>query len=329
MYAINCKHFDRKTWPGENVNSRRIEHAVMDCPQWRSSCFMSSFVKFSSEEKLKISINKRPGQSSWFFDRPEKQNLVEDIKFLLPAKFHQILSNGFREEVKNMKSELWTNNTWSQYYTWAFGADALTSFNQSTKSYRKQSIWSSWCFRANQSTKMVTLALNWMRHFILFCNLWIEFDMTRSKYAMSSTRFLFFEPICQQRWLTWPPIAGNNFPLNNIWRNLTGSKLLTSSTKLVFFRLINQRRWPPWSLIGRDIFQLLLCDCGTELDETWQEASTWFLLSSFMFLRAQQCWPRHFRLLFYNCWIELYKTWQKAKTKFVFFSPICQQRWLP
>ena len=34
LYAINCKHFDRKTWPGENVNSRRIEHAVMDCPQW-------------------------------------------------------------------------------------------------------------------------------------------------------------------------------------------------------------------------------------------------------------------------------------------------------
>ena len=34
LYAINCKHTDRKTWPGENVNSRRIEHAVMDCPQW-------------------------------------------------------------------------------------------------------------------------------------------------------------------------------------------------------------------------------------------------------------------------------------------------------
>ena len=34
MYAVNCKHTDRRMWPSENVNSRRIEHAVMDCPQW-------------------------------------------------------------------------------------------------------------------------------------------------------------------------------------------------------------------------------------------------------------------------------------------------------
>ena len=33
LYAINCKHTDRKMWPSENVNNRRIEHAVMDCPQ--------------------------------------------------------------------------------------------------------------------------------------------------------------------------------------------------------------------------------------------------------------------------------------------------------
>ena len=33
LYAINCKHTDSQTWPGENVNSRRIEYAVMDCPQ--------------------------------------------------------------------------------------------------------------------------------------------------------------------------------------------------------------------------------------------------------------------------------------------------------
>ena len=25
-------------WPGENVNSRRIERAVMDCPQWLYVC---------------------------------------------------------------------------------------------------------------------------------------------------------------------------------------------------------------------------------------------------------------------------------------------------
>ena len=37
-----------------------------------------------------------------FSDWPQNTNLVEDIEFLLPAKFRQILLNSFREEVENL-----------------------------------------------------------------------------------------------------------------------------------------------------------------------------------------------------------------------------------
>ena len=67
LYAINCKHTDRKTWPSENVNSRRIEHAVMDCPQckWYVICSMSIQINkkksnhwFVAFESIKYSVSK-------------------------------------------------------------------------------------------------------------------------------------------------------------------------------------------------------------------------------------------------------------------------------
>ena len=58
LYAINCKHFYRKMWPGENVNSRRIEYAVMDCPQWFILCLIDNasaeFVEFLMSEYPQI-----------------------------------------------------------------------------------------------------------------------------------------------------------------------------------------------------------------------------------------------------------------------------------
>ena len=39
-----------------------------------------------------------------FSDRPEKQNLVEDIEILLPVKFRSISISGFRVEVKNVSA---------------------------------------------------------------------------------------------------------------------------------------------------------------------------------------------------------------------------------
>ena len=86
----------------------------------------------------------------------------------------------------------------------------------------------------------------------------IQQNFTGSKFLMSSSKFVFFEPIRKTRWPPWP--LAETFstsplkPLNGIQQNLTGSKISTSSTKFVFFGPIGKTRWPPWPLIGWDIF---------------------------------------------------------------------------
>ena len=49
-------------------------------------------------------IRGQGGHFGFFFDRPPKTNLVEDIEILLPVKFCLILYSGFRGEVENVKS---------------------------------------------------------------------------------------------------------------------------------------------------------------------------------------------------------------------------------
>ena len=94
---------------------------------------------------------------------------------------------------------------------------------------------------------------------------------------MSSTRLAFFGPIGKQDghpglWLAKTFLAPPLKLLNRIQWNLTGSKISISSNKFVFFRLIGKTRWPPWRLVGWDTFKLILWNCGTEFNETWQEA---------------------------------------------------------
>ena len=40
-----------------------------------------------------------------FLIRPKSTKLVEDVDFLFSVKIHEILFNGFREEVENVKSK--------------------------------------------------------------------------------------------------------------------------------------------------------------------------------------------------------------------------------
>ena len=53
-----------------------------------------------------VSANQRPGGHLGFPIGPNNINLLEDVEFLLPVKFHQILLSSFREEVEDVKS-LW------------------------------------------------------------------------------------------------------------------------------------------------------------------------------------------------------------------------------
>ena len=73
------------------------------------SCFLSSFVEFSSAVSEKKSKMSRPirGQGCHlvFPIGPKNTNLVEDIDILLPVNFGWIPFSGFREEVENV----WAN----------------------------------------------------------------------------------------------------------------------------------------------------------------------------------------------------------------------------
>ena len=53
------------------------------------SCILSGFVEFRSAVS-EVSAKQRPGRPSWFFISPKNTNWVEDVKILLPVKFHFI-----------------------------------------------------------------------------------------------------------------------------------------------------------------------------------------------------------------------------------------------
>ena len=87
----------------------RIDPKIQTWQETLRSCFLSSFVDFSSavsKEKSKMSQTIR-GQDSHlvFFNRPENTNLVEDVKILIPVKHHKILLSGFIEERKNVSAD--------------------------------------------------------------------------------------------------------------------------------------------------------------------------------------------------------------------------------
>ena len=111
-------------------------------------------------------------------------------------------------------------------------------------------------------------------------------------------------------------------------------------------------------------FRLLLWNCWTEFNETWQEARCpprpligWDIFDFYsettkwnstkldrkqdfndlntVFVRADRKtkmaarasdWLRHFQLLLWNSWAEFNKTWEEARSQrpLVFFGPICQ-----
>ena len=70
-------------------------------------------------------------------------------------------------------------------------------------------------------------------------------------------------------------------------------------------------------------FQLLLWNCWTEFNETWQEARSQRPLQSLCFWADQKNkmaalasdWLRHFQLLLWNCWTEFNETWQEARSQ--------------
>ena len=145
---------------------------------------------------------------------------------------------------------------------------------------------------------------------------------------MSSTKFVFFEPIGKTRWPPWPLIGWDIFDFSSQTAEQNSTKLDRKQDPNVLYKvcvfLADQKNkmadlasdWPRH-------FRLLLSNRWTELDETWQEARSQCPLPSFCFSGRSEKkmaalatdWLRHFRLLLLNGWKKFNETWQEARSQ--------------
>ena len=109
--------------------------------------------------------------------------------------------------------------------------------------------------------RWTALASDWLRHFRLLGNHWMDFDKISQEASPQRLlpRLWFSGPSIIQDgrprlWFVETFSTSPPQPLNGFWGNLTGSKTSTSSTKFVFFMPNRHPRWLPWPLIGWNIF---------------------------------------------------------------------------
>ena len=231
-----------------------------------------------------------------------------------------------------------------------FDFSSETAECNSTKLDRKQDLnvlYQVCVFRADRKNKMATLASNWLRHFrFLLWNRWTEFNETwqEARYQRPLLSLCFSgrsekQNECPGLWFAETFLTSPLKLLNGIQRNLTGSKMSTSSTKFVFFGLIRKTKWASDWLRH---FRLILWNCRTEFNETWQEARSQRPLPSLCFSGWSEkqngrpgLWLAE---TFSTSPLKLLNGIQRnltgskiptSSSKFVFFRPIEKTRWPP
>ena len=135
-------------------------------------------------------------------------------------------------------------------------------------------------FPADQKNKMVALIGLWLAETFttpLKPLNWIQQNFAGGKISTSSTKFVFFGPIGNTRWLPWPLIGGDVFdsplkPLNRIQQNLAGNKISMSSTKFVVFGGNQKNKMAALAFDWLRLLRLHLWNCWTEFNSIWQEA---------------------------------------------------------
>ena len=98
-------------------------------------------------------------------------------------------------------------------------------------------------FHANWSSKMIALASDWLKHYWFFNSPQNGFwqNLKGSKFLMPSIKFVFFAPIGQPRWLSWPLIGWNIFDFFSetaewILTKLNRKQVLIALYKVCVFR---------------------------------------------------------------------------------------------
>ena len=103
----------------------------------------------------------------------------------------------------------------------------------------------------------------------------IQRNLTGRKISMSSTTIVFFGPIGKTRWLPWPLIGWDIFDFSQTAeRNLTIIDRMQDLNVLYQDCVFRADRKNKMATLASDWlrhFQLLLWNCWTEFNETWQE----------------------------------------------------------
>ena len=147
-------------------------------------------------------------------------------------------------------------------------------------------------FPGDQNNKMAALASDLLRDFwLLLWNCWTEFNESwqEARFQLSLPSLFFFRADWKNKmaalasdWLRHFLTSPLN-PLNRIQRNLVGSKISRSSTKFCVFCADRKNKM---AVLASDLlrhFRLLLWNCWTEFNESWQEARFQLSLPSLSF----------------------------------------------
>ena len=152
----------------------------------------------------------------------------------------------------------------------------------------------------------------------------IQRNLTKSKISTSSTKFVFFGPIAKTRWPPWSLIGWDIFDFSSQTTERNSTKLgrkqdLNVLYQVCVFRADRKNKMAALASVWLRHFRLLLWNCWTEFNETWQEARFQRPLPSLCFSGRSEKkaamfsdWLRHFRLLLWNRSMEFNETWQEA-----------------
>ena len=175
----------------------------------------------------------------------------------------------------------------------------------------------------------------------------IQRNLTGSKISTYSTKFVFFRPIGKTRWPPWPLIGWDIIDFFSETAERNSTKLdrkqdLNVLYQVCVFQTDRKNKMAALATDSLSHFRLLLWNCWTEFNETWQEARSQRPLPSLCFSdrsEKQDGRPGHWFAESFSTsslkplnGIQQNLTGNKILTssnKFVFFGLIGKTRWPP
>ena len=123
----------------------------------------------------------------------------------------------------------------------------------------------------------------------------IQRNLTGSKISTSYAKFVFFGPIGKTRWPPWPLIDWDIFDFSSETVEQKSTRLdRKQDLRFVFFRADRKNKMTALASDWLRHFRLLLWNCWTKFDETWQEARSQLSLPIISFFLApigKTRWP--------------------------------------